>query len=100
MTRLGFVNSSRYDGPANTVSAPTSLAERRAVAHSMLQALPCLRELPILVDDIDDHFLTAYAAWPTRFFGVSAEGRLAKISQPCGSVIDILPLRQWLAETT
>jgi hypothetical protein len=69
------INSSRFDGPANTVLAPTTLAERRAVAHRMLDALPCLRELTILVDPLDDRFLTTYAAWPIRLYAVSADGR-------------------------
>lgn len=94
------INSSRYHGPANTVHTPTSLAERRAVAGRMLEALPCLRELPILVDDLDDRFLSTYAAWPIRLYAVSADGRLARIGQPCGSVIDLDPFCRWLLELT
>jgi hypothetical protein len=94
------INSSRYDGPANTVHTPSSLEERRALAHRMLDALPCLRELPILIDALDDRFLSTYAAWPIRLYAVSTDGRLAGISQPCGSMIDITPFRRWLADTT
>jgi len=62
----------------------------------MLDALPCLRDMPILVDAMDDHFLSTYAAWPIRLYAVSEDGRLAHISQPCGSMIQVEPFRRWL----
>ena len=94
------INSGRCAGPANSVVWPRSLDERRAVAARMLEALPCLASrhrlqphvlvdvtqavtpyiqvaslciqasLPLLIDGLDDAFLTAMAAWPIRLFGV------------------------------
>ena len=90
------INSSRNAGPANTVFAPTSLGERRAVARRMLDALPWLRDVDILVDGLDDRFLVEYAAWPVRTYGISA-GVVEHIGDPIGPSIDILPAQRWLA---
>ena len=93
------INSSRAAGPANTVLAPTTLNERRAVAARMLAALPCLDSLPLLVDGIDDVFLTALAAWPIRLYGVRG-GVLERIGQPECAMFELAPFREWLLEVT
>ena len=91
------INSSRNAGPANTVNTPTSLGERRAIASRMLRALPCLRDVELLIDGLDDVFLREYAAWPVRTYGV-CDGVVEHIGQPIGPSIDVLPARRWLAE--
>lgn len=89
------INSSRCAGPANTVLAPSSLDERRAVAARMLRALPCLAAVPLLVDGPDDRFLAAFAAWPVRIFAAD-RGRVELIGQPRGATFDLAPFREWL----
>jgi hypothetical protein len=91
------INSSRCAGPRNTVRAPTSVQERRAVAVRMVAALPALREVPLLVDGMDDAFLEAYAAWPIRLYGVH-RGMLGAIAQPARAMFSLAPLRSWLLE--
>ena len=89
----------RSAGPGNSVRAPTSLDERRAVAARMVAALPGLAPLPLLVDGMDDAFLTAYAAWPIRLYGVARRGgalRLELIAQPDGAMFALPPCRDWL----
>jgi len=93
------INSSVCAGPANSVLAPTSVSERRAVAAHMLAALPCLAPLPLLVDGLDDAFLRALAAWPVRLFGVR-HGVLERIGQPHEAAVALPPFREWLLETT
>ena len=63
----------------------------------MLQALPCLQQVDLFVDGLDDRFLTEYAAWPVRTFGIRC-GVIEHISQPIGSSIHVVPSRRWLAE--
>lgn len=91
------INSSRSAGPANTVLTPTSLEERCVIANRMLDALPCLRQVTLLVDGLDDRFLTDYAAWPIRSYGVTS-GCVQHIGQPIGSSINLLLARRWLSE--
>ena len=83
------INSSRCAGPGNSVTAPTSLDERRRVAARMLDALPCLAPLPLLVDDVDDALLRTLAAWPVRLFGVH-RGVLEFIGEPSQAAIVLL----------
>ena len=93
------INSSTCAGPANSVVRPTTLAERRAVAMRMLDALPCLAPLPLLVDGLDDAFLQAMAAWPVRLYG-ARDGLLERIGQPHQASFELEPFRNWLLETT
>ena len=91
------INSSRCGGPRNTVLAPTTVEERREVAQRMVAALPGLREVPLLVDGMDDAFLEAFAAWPIRLYGVH-RGQLGAIAQPTRAMFELAPLRTWLLE--
>ena len=93
------INSCRSAGPGNSVRAPTSLDERRAVAARMVAALPSLAPLPLLVDGMDDAFLTAYAAWPIRLYGVRG-GVLERVGQPHHAAFELQPFREWLLEAT
>jgi hypothetical protein len=80
------------------VAGHTTLAERRAAALRMGEALPCLGEAGIvtLADGMDDRFLETYAAWPVRLFGVRRDGTLGAIAQPRGGAFHLAPLREWL----
>ena len=89
------INSTRCNGPGNSVRAPTTLGERQAVARRMADALG-LGALPVLCDAMDDAFLHAYAAWPVRLFGVSRNGRLGAVAQPEDAAFLLPPLRDWL----
>ena len=89
------INSSRCRGPANSIVAPRSLDERRAVARRMVDSLG-LNGLRVLADGIDDAFLTAYAAWPVRLYGVGRDGLLARIAQPEHGQFHLPQLRDWL----
>jgi hypothetical protein len=91
------INSARCAGPRNSVAAPTSLAERRAVAARMCSALPALTTLPLLVDGLDDAFLRTFAAWPVRLYGVR-RGVLERIGQPQDAAVELPPFREWLLE--
>ena len=91
------INSSRCAGPGNTVAAPRSLAERREVAARMCAALPILTALPLLIDGLDDAFLSTFAAWPVRLYGVRC-GVLERIGQPHNAAVELPPFREWLLE--
>ena len=90
------INSSRCAGPANSVYAHTSPAERAAAARRMVRALG-VQSLPLLCDGMDDAFLRMYAAWPIRMYGVRA-GTLELIAEPHGASFALPPLRQWLLD--
>ena len=96
------INSTRCGGPANSVTTPTTLAERCATARTMSAAVPLANGAdalaPILVDGMDDEFLEAYAAWPIRLFGVARHGglRLELIGQPEGAMFALEACRDWL----
>ena len=65
----------------------------------MLEALPCLAPLPLLIDALDDAFLSAFAAWPVRLFGVRA-GVVDRIGAPHHAAIELSPFRDWLLDAT
>lgn len=90
------INSTRCNGPGNTIRAPRTLDERRAIAHRMVEALELPSSLPVLVDGMDDAFLHCYAAWPIRLFGVRCDGSLGVVPAPHGGAFDMLPMREWL----
>lgn len=90
------INSSRHNGPGNTVASHKTQGERATAALRMRTALE-LEEVPLLCDAMDDAFLQAYAAWPIRFYGVRG-GRLEVIAQPHAASFVLPPLREWLLE--
>jgi len=64
----------------------------------MIDALPCLSGITLLVDDLDDAFLHAMAAWPVRLFGARS-GVLELIGQPRNANFELQPFREWLRKT-
>jgi len=55
--------------------------------------------MPVVVDDIDNPFHEAYAAWPERYYIVDAESKLASIAVPgtLGYTSEhVEDVRQWL----
>ena len=98
------INSTRCNGPANTLQAPTTLDERKAAARRMSAALALGGGgaggedggMRVFSDDLDDAFLSAFAAWPIRLFGVRRDGTLGAIAQPEHAAFRLPPLRDWL----
>jgi thiol-disulfide isomerase/thioredoxin len=66
---------------ANVVyETPRTAAERGRIASTCMQALAV--RMPILVDDIDNRTVDAYAAWPTRMYVIDPTGAVAFKSRP------------------
>lgn len=92
------INSRVCSGPGNRVCAPRSLQQRRITAREMLRALDLtpLRS-NTYVDGMDDAFLHAFAAWPTRLYGIGADGRsIERIAQPQDAAFDVGEMLAWL----
>lgn len=66
----------RFDAGMAGVPAPTTLAERAALADRL--AL----DLPVLLDALDDATAAAYDALPDRLYLIDAQGRVAYRSPP------------------
>jgi type I thyroxine 5'-deiodinase len=77
-------------------STPQDLTERTGLATTCAKAMQI--EFPMLVDELDNNVADAYAAWPTRFYVVDREGRIAFKSRPGPFGFEAAPLRQALAE--
>jgi len=96
------INSSACHGPGNSVLTPRSLAERCETAARMAAALGlggCARGPSIVVDSMDDGFLETFAAWPTRLFGISADGcTIERIAQPHDASFELAPMLEWLQQ--
>jgi len=58
---------------------PQSIAERCKLAQQFVNTR--LYRVPMLVDTIDNHFQSAFAAWPFRYFIVK-ESRIAYKAEP------------------
>jgi len=54
---------------------PKTIEERRAVAKECETALQY--GIKTYVDEMDDHVNHTYAAWPTRYYLVGLEGKIA-----------------------
>lgn len=93
------INSMAYSGPGNTVWQPASLKDRCDIVRRMLHAMPCIRDVPVLVDGIDDAFLSAFAAWPLRIWGVH-QAVVEVVGQPQDASFDLAPFREWLLTKT
>jgi thiol-disulfide isomerase/thioredoxin len=59
---------------------PRTAAERAGIATTCAQALAV--RMPILVDDMNDRTVGAYAAWPTRIYVIDPSGSVAYKSRP------------------
>lgn len=75
--------------------APKTLDERRAIAQRMVESLG-LKDVPVLCDGMGDAFLSQYAAWPVRLYGVGRDGLIGAIAQPQSAAFQLPPLRDWL----
>ena len=90
------INSTRCRGPGNSVRQPRSLDERRSTARQASLALG-LEALPMLLDSMDDAFLSAFAAWPVRLFGITASGdTVERIAKPHDAAFELAPMLAWL----
>ena len=66
---------------ANVVyETPRTAAERAGIASTCVQALAV--RMPILVDDMENRTVDAYAAWPTRMYVIDPSGAVAFKSRP------------------
>ncbi len=66
---------------ANVVyETPRTAAERAGIAKTCMQALAV--RMPILVDDMENRTVDAYAAWPTRMYVIDPSGAVAYKSRP------------------
>ena len=55
---------------------PTTKEERHEVAKVCMTKLE-LRDLPALIDDLDDTANDAYAGWPDRLYLIGRDGKVA-----------------------
>lgn len=106
------INSAACHGPANSVRTPTCLAERCATATRMVDALGlggggggnsagagAGGALSVVADNMEDGFLRAFAAWPTRLYGIGSDGAtIERIAQPQDAAFDLAPMLEWLRE--
>ena len=58
---------------------PRDHDERRGVAGMCKDALRL--DIPVLVDDMDDTVMKAYAAWPDRLYLVGEDGRIVYVGR-------------------
>ena len=58
-----------------SVAQPRDASERNAVAHRCCSSLQI--EMPLLVDDLDDHVGHAYSGMPDRLYIIDPSGRVA-----------------------
>jgi len=58
------------------VQEPVSFSERLKLARQCTTAMK-IKELPTLVDEINDGVGAAYSGWPDRLFLVGTDGRMA-----------------------
>lgn len=66
---------------ACSLKQPVSLRERRAAARAFVRELEWPFE--VFVDSMSDDFEATFAAWPLRFYLVTADGKaLAHVAQP------------------
>ena len=74
--------------PENKHLAPIpsaiSLEQRRSAATTCAAALQM--EMPILVDDLDNHVATTYRAWPYRVYVLDRTGEIAYTSVSAGTM--------------
>jgi type I thyroxine 5'-deiodinase len=61
-------------------ATPRSGDERAGIAGLCRRNLKI--DLPVLVDGLDDHVGSAYAAWPDRLYVIDRDGRVAYKSRP------------------
>ncbi|MET0552814.1 MAG: deiodinase-like protein [Vicinamibacteria bacterium] len=59
---------------------PRTAAERTGIATTCMRALEV--RMPILVDDMENRTVDAYAAWPTRMYVIEQSGAVAFKSRP------------------
>lgn len=60
---------------------PTSLQQRMAYAQECAQELALPSSFRVFVDDMDNSFNTAFAAWPTCYYLVNMQMRLEYVGE-------------------
>lgn len=80
------INSSRYNGPCNTITQHKTQQERRDVAALFVEKFNW--HIPMVCDDISNAFDAAFAPWPLRFY-VIEKGIVTYIAQPKDCSYDI-----------
>lgn len=90
------INSSRFNGSRGPVCVrqPTTESERIALARRFREDFPCISQVPMLVDSMDNEFERLFAPWPLRFFGINGE-RISYIARPQNCGYDILEVVNW-----
>jgi len=78
---------------------PKTLEERQTIAKRFVRQHGF--KLPMVLDSMDNDFMTTFAAWPIRFY-VIQNGRLAYKAQPIASqfTYNIDELEDWLTTHT
>jgi type I thyroxine 5'-deiodinase len=61
-------------------ATPRSFDDRANIGATCVKELKV--DLPMIVDDIDNHTERAYTAWPDRLFVIDANGRIVYKSRP------------------
>lgn len=89
------INSTRYNGPGNTVAQPTSQEERRSVAELFVKNFGW--RIPLVCDDIQNFFEAQFSPWPLRFYVVE-DGKITYIAQPKNCEYDIFDLFSFLLQ--
>lgn len=89
------INSGRYNrgrGPV-CVKQPTTNQERLQLANRFRIDFDC-KEIPMLVDSIDNEFEKKYAPWPLRFYGIK-DNTLSYVANPKDCSFDPIEIRDW-----
>ena len=76
--REAFPAQSQWPAPVpddQPVRNPDTLQERAALAQRFAASISS--EIPILLDDLDDHAMQRYDAYPFRVYGISADNVIA-----------------------
>lgn len=94
------IASARFcrDGQAVIVNEPTTLEARCALARRFTREyLVDDAPISVVVDGVNDAFLSAFSAWPLRFYVVCPlRKRVLFRARPNNCSYDIESLRDWL----
>lgn len=74
----------------------TSMVERAEAAKLLQDEFPLHPHMHLVLDNIQNHFNTAYASWPFRYW-VVLNGRIELKLMPEGDQVSMTHLEQWCA---